>query len=580
MRSRFNQLSIAALVISLWAGANALAQNNTGNAPPASQANDPPVSLDLVRSDIGDALRLLAQEGGINIVVGPEVKAEVSVSLKNVPVRQALRSLVEANGFKWSEHDGVITVTKPSTAATTETMPALFTKILRPKCVNAATLVSALQPALSKWGRLTILSEDSRPGFGIGSIQDGSNQPQGTTFRSASRSDMVVNAISTPSGSPTTAGYAGERAAAAGSQTGIENSQVLLVTDTRERIEEISKLVSELDVPPRQVLIECRIVEMSTDLQKRLGIDWNIETFANGPVLYHELPLDWAAGFAPGPINGLALGTVDFTRFTGLLQVAQDDNAVRLLANPRMLVFNNHTASILVGEKYPLLTSTITDQGTTTESFDSYIPIGVQLSVTPTIMSDGRVTLLVHPATSALGPDVVGTTGLRIARIFTRELDTRVVMRDADTVVLGGLISDRKTYNVHKVPGLGDVPILDIFTRQERPKEERVDLLVFLTAHVEKAAEMSQEEKDVYTRYTPRFKHSDAMDEVPLHFELPGTQFYDKKQTPPPDGAPSDDSPSQKPTDLAPVASPRPPVDARPPADLDFVPDNRQENHR
>jgi len=553
--------------------ANAFAQDSARNTAPSSQPNDPPVSLNLVRSDIGDALRLLAQEGGINIVVGPDVKAEVSVSLRNVPVRQALRSLVEANGFRWAEQGGVVTVTKPSAAAATETMPALFTKILRPKCVNAATLVSALQPALSKWGKLTILSEDSRPGFGIGSIQDGSNQPQGTTFRSASRSDMVVNAITTPPGSPTTAGYAGERAAA-GTQTGIENSQVLLVTDTRERIDEISKLVSELDVPPRQVLIECRIVEMSTDLQKRLGIDWNIEAFANGPLLYQKLPLYWEAGFAPGPINGLALGTVDFTRFTALVQLAQDDNAVRLLANPRMLVFNNHTASILVGEKYPLLTSTITDQGTTTESFDSYIPIGVQLSVTPTIMSDGRVTLLVHPATSALGPDVVGTTGLRIARIFTRELDTRVVMRDADTVVLGGLISDRKTNNVRKIPGAGDVPFLDIFTRQERPQEERVDLLVFLTAYVERAAEMSQEEKDVYASYTPRFKHTDALDAVPLHFDFPGTQFYEQKPAPPPEAAPMDDSPSQKPAELAPVASPRPPVD------LDFVPENVQENHR
>lgn len=578
MRSR-NSIANAATLIALFVAAGASAQSNAGNPPSATQANDPLVSLNLVRSDIGDALRLLAQEGGINIVVGPEVKAEVSVSLKNVPVRQALRSLVEANGFKWAEHDDVVTVTKPAAAAPAEVAPALFTKILRPRCINATTLVSALQPALSKWGKLTVLSDDSRPGFGIGSVSDGTSSPQGTTFRSASRSDMVVNAISTPPGSPTTAGYAGERAAG-GTQTGIENSQVLLVTDTRERIDEITKLVAELDVPPRQVLIECRIVEMSTDLQKRLGIDWNLEAFANGPILYQKLPLEWEAGFAPGAIYGQALGTVDFTRFTALAQITQDDNAVRLLANPRMLVFNNHTASILVGEKYPLLTSTITDQGTTTESFDSYIPIGIQLSVTPTIMSDGRVTLLVHPATSALGPDVVGTTGLRIARIFTRELDTRVVMRDADTVVLGGLISDRKTNNVRKIPGVGDVPILDIFTRQERPKEERVDLLVFLTAYVEKAAEMSQEEKDVYARYTPRFKHSDALNEVPLHFDFPGTQFYEPKYTPPEGPEPREGAPPANPTELAPVASPIPPnaksaPAATPaPADLDFVPAN------
>src|SRR5262249_50781318 len=214
------------------------------------------------------------------------------------------------------------------------------------------------------------------------------------------------------------------------------------------------------------------------------------------------------------------------------LQAHQEDSAVRLLANPRMLVYNNHTSSILVGEKYPLLTSTITDQGTTTESFDSYIPIGVQLSVTPTILADGRVSLVVHPATSALGREFVGSTGLRIARILTREIDTRVVMRDGDTIVLGGLISDRKTNDVAKVPGLGDIPVLDIFTRQERPREERVDLLVFLTAFVEKAAEMTDEEKCVYSEYTPRFRHSDSIQDMPLHFDFPGPQFYEPKEQP------------------------------------------------
>lgn len=492
-------------------------------APVDPAGANAPVTLELVHAEIGDALRMLAKQGGINLVIGPDVKADISVSLAGISVRHALRAIVEGNGFRWNETQDIVTVTKPPTAGQgTESEVPLVTRVLRPRSVNAALLRDALQPALSKWGKLTVLSEDSKQGYGLGTFADGGTQPSGTTFRSASRSEVNVNAA--PAGSAVPPG-----AAQANGQNTIQNSHILIVTDTAERIEQIARLVSELDVPPRQVLIEARIVEMSTQLQKQLGIDWNPEVFANGPILQHQFPLYERAGFAPGPINGLALGVVDFSRFTALVRAVQDDSAVRLLANPRMLVHNNHSASILVGEKYPLLTSTITDQGTTTEAFDSYIPVGVQLFVTPTIMSDGRVSLMVHPATSALGDDVVGTTGLRVARILTRELDTRAVVRDGDTIVLGGLISDRKANVVRKVPGLGDIPILDIVTRMERPRMERVDLLIFISVFVEGATDLSAEEKSVFNRYKPHFRHRDASDDVRLHFEFPFTQFYDRE---------------------------------------------------
>ncbi len=218
---------------------------------------------------------------------------------------------------------------------------------------------------------------------------------------------------------------------------------------------------------------------------------------------------------------GLALGTIDLSQLTALVQANQSDNAIRLLANPRLLVYNNHSASILVGERYPILQATITDFGTVTEAFSEYIPVGVQLEVTPTIMMDGRISMLVHPSTSALGDDVVGTTGLRVARIRTRELDTRVIMNDSQTIVLGGLISDRKIHQANKVPGLGDLPGLDILFRQENPRSERVDLLVFLTAHVESAAEVSDRDREVFDSYKPHFKHIERLQDVPLHFEVP-----------------------------------------------------------
>ncbi len=314
------------------------------------------------------------------------------------------------------------------------------------------------------------------------------------------------------------------------------NAAKLVVTDVAENVDRIAELVADLDRLPPQVLIEARIVEMSVILQRQLGIDWDVNVLANGPILNHELPLDWRAGFASGSqvrrnasgtaqsTAGLALGSVDFSRLTALLRIHQSDNAVRLLANPRLLVYNNHSASILVGERYPILQANITDFGTVTEAFDTYIPVGVQLEVTPTIMMDGSISILVHPATSSLGDDVVGTTGLRVARILTREIDTRVIMQDGDTIVLGGLISDRKTRNVQKIPGLGDLPVLDVFFRQENPGTDRVDLLVFLTARVQGATEINERDQRVFDMYKPQFKQIDRVQDVPVHFEVP-TEF-------------------------------------------------------
>lgn len=318
------------------------------------------------------------------------------------------------------------------------------------------------------------------------------------------------------------------------------NARKLLVTDTKENIEHIAALIADLDRLPPQVLIEARIVEMSVDLQRQLGIDWDVNVLANGPVLNHTLPLEWRAGFSGGDqiryntegvaqtANPMALGTIDFSRFQAMLRIHQQDNSIRLLANPRLLVFNNHSASILVGERYPILRANITDQGTLTEAFDTYIPVGIQLEVTPSIMSDGRVSMLVHPSTSALGDDVVGTTGLRIARILTREIDTRIIMSDGQTIVLGGLISDRSSRTVRKIPGLGDVPGLDLLFRQENPASQRVDLLIFLTARVDTAAEISDRDREIFEQYKPHFKHSDQLQSVPLHFEIP-TEYESPK---------------------------------------------------
>lgn len=534
--SHYNRIGILIAFASITSVAlPAIAQSESAPAMTASVASveHARITLESAKGDIVDILRLVASQGDLNLVIGPEVKGEVSVYLDDVDVHTALRAIAVNNGFIYTVEDGVITVARPPQEAAEPSGPPLVTRVFQLRCQDAERVRDALEFALSRHGRMKVLNENSDSAYGVqsltslaGNFTDAGGVGGGAVASAAGRFGQGPAQQSGPGG----------RIAGPMQNSGPvlpRNARKLVVTDVKENVDQIAELIADLDRMPPQVLIEARIVEMTTDLQRQLGIDWNVSALANGPIINHQWPIRNRAGFASGPStynnpsgtpqtnSGLALGSIDFSQFTALVRANQQDSSIRLLANPRLLVYNNHSASILVGERYPILQATITDFGTVTEAFSEYIPVGVQLEVTPTIMLDGRISMLVHPATSALGDDVVGTTGLRVARIRTRELDTRVIMQDGQTIVLGGLISDRKIHQVSKVPGLGDLPGLSAIFRQENPRSERVDLLVFLTAHVESATEIDDRDRRVYEMYKPHFKQIERLQDVPLHFEVP-----------------------------------------------------------
>lgn len=501
------------IICVILAGAHSAALADSGqDADADTGASGKRITMQCDMTEIGTVLRDIADQGGLSLIVGPGVKGKVIVSLDNIPVVKALRAIAETNGFRYVQAGDIIAIAMPVADAGAAQRVPTITRVITLRSKDAADIKDVLEHLLTpKVGHMMVIAEDSGTEFvgqELGQLTD--YQEAGST-NTQQQQPLVPIQTADPT----------------------RNSKTLIVTDVEEVVELISRLVADLDRPEPQVLIEARLVEMSTNLQRQLGIDWNIEVFANGPLLNHRLPLNGSAGFATGTqiqrtlsgiaqnVPGLALGTIDFTRFNAVLRANQDDNSVRLLANPRMLIHNNHNASILVGERYPLFEANITDFGTLTEAFDQYIPIGIQLKIKPTIMPDGRVSMHVQAAISSLGDDVIGTTGLRVARINTREVNTRVIMRDEQTIVIGGLISDRKVHSVSKVPFLGDLPILSALFRQENPRSERVDLLVFLTARIDGALQLADRDREIFDKYRPHFKHVERLQDVPLHFEIP-----------------------------------------------------------
>lgn len=489
------------------------------------RADDPSgrrITLNVPKADVRDALRLVAEHGGMNLTIGPEVKGDVSVYLSNATIDTALEAIARNAGLEYTVADGIISVKQKAPRIPRDELPPppTETRVYTLRSADAARVKDALTYALTPYGKMEVYNDNSGDRYQTMSLSSLEGEVGGDN---ANVQQQLAQSQANQR----------RQGGATVTQSPARNARRLVVTDTPENLDRIADLIAALDTVPPQVLVETRIVEMSTDLQRQLGIDWDIDVLANGPVLNHELPLHVEAGFASGDqirrtangtansSAGLSLGTVDLSGLVGLLRIHANDNAIRLLANPRLLVFNNHSASILVGERYPLLQSNVSEYGIVTESLDTYIPVGVQLEVQPTIMLDGRVSMMIHPVTSSLGDDVVGTTGIRVARIRTRELSTRVIMGDGETIVLGGLISDRKTRSINKIPGLGDLPGLSVLFRQENPTSERIDLLIFVTAHIQGATVLNDRDRKVFESYEPNFKDIQHLDDVPLHFEVP-----------------------------------------------------------
>jgi general secretion pathway protein D len=168
-----------------------------------------------------------------------------------------------------------------------------------------------------------------------------------------------------------------------------------------------------------------------------------------------------------------------------LRAIAQSGKA-RILSRPSILARNNQPANILVGQSVPLITNVRYDTFGNAINSVSYTDVGIILRVTPFITADGQVEMIVTPEISSISAteSVTISTGVQAPVIDKRSADTVVVTPDGQTVIIGGLIADKKTETVSKIPILGDIPFLGFAFRSKTKKDVKTELLIFLTPHI------------------------------------------------------------------------------------------------
>lgn len=256
----------------------------------------------------------------------------------------------------------------------------------------------------------------------------------------------------------------------------------LLIRTKPNNIEMVKMILADLDRPVAQVLIKVLIAEVTHDKGSDIGAEFSILNMRPS-----GLGQQGGTNFL-GPAANLGGGLVaqileqDFTATIRALETA---GKLDVLSRPYILASDNQLASITVGQEVPFITrSQLTEQNTTINTIE-YSDIGILLDVIPHINPDGLVILDVAPEISALTGSSVPISETVSAPIFAkRSAQSRVAIRNGQTVVIGGLMEDRRTETINKVPLVGDIPLLgEAFKRREK-KNTKTELLIFLTPHV------------------------------------------------------------------------------------------------
>jgi general secretion pathway protein D len=260
-----------------------------------------------------------------------------------------------------------------------------------------------------------------------------------------------------------------------------EKTNSLVMRDTPEAIVLAAKLIAAQDVNEPEVMLEMEVLEVSENLLTQIGIDYPDKvSFTIGDSI--RTLKDW---------RGINRSKIEVTPGLGVtLNLKKTDGEINTLANPRIRVRQREKAKILIGQRYPIITNTVTPstgQPVITGSVQ-YVDLGLKLEVEPDIHMDGEVGIKTALEVSSLGGNVPtdnGINGKSDTPIFdTRTVNTVLRLKDGETQVLAGLIKNESRDDASKVPGLGDIPLLGRLFANHKNDKKKTELILAITPHI------------------------------------------------------------------------------------------------
>ena len=497
------------------------------------------VTLDFKEADIHNVLKIISYKSGVNIVTTPDVIGNVTIRLADVPWDKALDVLLKTYGYASERQGNIILVTKLENISKIQSEEPLRTEVFNFRFLDAQDAEKILLPLLSPRGKISVLYARGQKGWKFGTYQIGkAGTSSAALTREATESASRSETISIERNA------AGDLISKKADFDPSIKSKTLIITDTPVSLDRIRNvIIPQIDKKPKQVLIETKIMEVNADNLRDIGFDWGsgkagASGYATAPSdLYlnknNSMTLagrNLASEFTPNafsPVEGttafpgtypykagleLIFKKVTGTQFEVILHALEETYHANTLSAPRIVTLDNQEASILVGYHTPILSTSVTAGSgtsgsgpTVTQTLDYYQEIGIRLNVVPQISDEGYINMIIHPSVTSSTSNVTATnvagTGadavtsqVNYPIIDVREAQTQVLMKNEETLVIGGLLKDIVNKEVIGIPFLRKIPYIGKAFEREITDSTKIDLLIFITARIVKEGEFTPEE--------------------------------------------------------------------------------------
>ena len=374
------------------------------------------ISLDFRDAEISDVIWILAKKARINVIGREDIKGKVTIHLDSVDPKDALDIILRLYGYAYEkESENIFRIVKTEAKGKEGRIEKAEKVFMTKSFVIKYAKASQIAATVSK-----MLSLD-----GVMQADDPSNS--------------------------------------------------IIVIDSPTNIESIGRMIGELDLTPKQVLIEVKFAEISSAKGEDFRTIWNRIGQSSGEV---------TGKIYLAPMGGTGFGiTVSAEYLDALIELFKSATDFNLMSTPQIVTLDNREARIQVGSQVPYKKTTVVASGGTTTTSEEiiYLDVGVVLAVTPHISGANSVIVDIQPTISdyEYSKDVPG-----VPVFTTRNITSRVLINDGQTLIVGGLMKDDVRKSEYKVPLLGDIPLLGALFKYSSSTKLKVNLVIFITPHI------------------------------------------------------------------------------------------------
>jgi type II secretory pathway component GspD/PulD (secretin) len=435
------------------------------------------ITLDVKDMELTDVIRMISDQSGLNIITSKNVKGQVTINLQDIPVEKALSALLTVNNCGFIKEGDIIQVYTLPELNQKEQFSQLYTKVFRLKFVKAVDLKQTLSSLKSGRGRMeiepktnTIVITDTAEGLAaIEKAIAEMDKKQETKVYKLSYAKPLDLQKNLQSIIPLTEGdfLADER------------TNSLVVTASPLLLEKMDVLISNWDKQIPQVLIEAKILEITLDKSRLLGVEWTYQNPEKHSLTVGSGNLPFPSGATS--VEAFRIGVLNVDDYEVVIRALEGSSDTNLISSPRIVTLDNTEAKILIGSSEPYEIFHYDAEGHVTGTEVKFVEVGIKLTVTPKISQDGYITMNIRPEVSSPREGTVSTGALAID---TTEANAMMTVKNGNTLVMGGLIKDEKQEGVFKIPFLGDIPLIKYAFRNKYNKTVKKEIIIFITPKI------------------------------------------------------------------------------------------------